>query len=123
MAALLRQQDLPLQTWKNGGGVTAEIAISPQGAHLADFDWRISMATIGADGGFSEFTGIDRSLVILAGKGVSLQFDKGGPQLLTPKDKPLRFAGEDKVYASLLQDEVTDFNVTTGRGRYCHLLR
>ncbi|MBY0446069.1 MAG: HutD family protein [Burkholderiales bacterium] len=123
MANVLRHSDLPVEAWKNGGGLTSEIAICPVGADLADFDWRISMATIGVDGGFSEFAGIDRSLALVAGKGVNLQFGKGEPQPLLPKEKPLRFAGEAQVYARLLQGEVIDFNVMTRRSRYRHSLR
>jgi uncharacterized protein len=123
MASVLRYADLPVQAWKNGGGVTSEIAICPEGADLADFDWRISMATIGVDGGFSEFVGIDRSLALVAGKGVSLQFGRAESQQLMPKDIPVRFAGEAKVYASLLQGEVIDFNVMTRRSSYTHTLQ
>ncbi len=123
MASVLRHSDLPVEAWKNGGGLTSEIAICPEGADLANFDWRISMATIGVDGGFSEFAGIDRSLALVAGKGVNLQFGKGELHPLMPKEKPLRFAGEAQVYASLLQGEVIDFNVMTRRSRYTHTLQ
>ncbi|STQ89363.1 HutD/Ves family protein [Iodobacter fluviatilis] len=123
MPKIIQKKDLPVQAWKNGGGVTSEIVIFPKEASLDHFDWRISMATIGLDGGFSEFAGVDRSLAMVAGKGVSLQFGKGGPQTLMPKDQPLRFAGEAKVYARLLQGEVIDFNVMTRRSSYRHLLR
>ncbi|WP_210147850.1 HutD family protein [Aromatoleum petrolei] len=30
--------------WKNGGGVTLEVALQPAGAGLTDFDWRVSSA-------------------------------------------------------------------------------
>jgi len=59
---ILRSADHKRMPWKNGGGETVEIAISPQGAGLADFDWRVSMATVASDGPFSVFPGIDRTL-------------------------------------------------------------
>ena len=34
--------------WKNGGGVTTEIAIAPAGATLDNFDWRVSTTQVGA---------------------------------------------------------------------------
>jgi uncharacterized protein len=123
MASVLRHSDLPVEAWKNGGGVTSEIVIFPKDASLADFDWRISMATVAVDGGFSEFTGIDRSLALLAGKGLVLQFADQAPLQLKPRDEPLRFAGEAQVYARLLQGEVLDFNVMTRRSSYRHSLR
>ena len=42
---ILRSNDYRRMPWKNGGGETVEIAVSPERAPLSDFDWRISMAT------------------------------------------------------------------------------
>ena len=41
--------------WKNGGGVTREVAAHPAGASLEDFDWRVSTAEVRAAGPFSGF--------------------------------------------------------------------
>ncbi|MDP1908248.1 MAG: HutD family protein, partial [Hyphomicrobium sp.] len=41
---ILRAKDYRRMPWKNGGGETTEIAISPEGAALDSFDWRVSMA-------------------------------------------------------------------------------
>ena len=38
--------------WKNGGGVTREIACHPPNANMQNFDWRISIAHIASDGDF-----------------------------------------------------------------------
>lgn len=123
MAILLRQQDLPPQAWKNGGGVTRQIAIDPPGASLTDFDWRISMATVAANGAFSDFSGVDRTLAILTGQGMALQLNDGPLHTLCPGEPPLCFAGEDQVWASLLSGPVVDFNIMTRRGRYTHQLQ
>jgi environmental stress-induced protein Ves len=48
---ILRAENYRRMQWKNGGGETAEIAVSPDSAGLDDFDWRISMATGQASGG------------------------------------------------------------------------
>jgi len=55
--------------WKNGAGSTTEIAVFPQDAGFTDFDWRVSLATIGADGPFSVFPGVDRTLALVEGHG------------------------------------------------------
>ncbi len=68
---ILRAADHKRMPWKNGGGETVEIAVAPQDAALGDFDWRISMATVAADGPFSIFPGIDRTLSILSGSGMT----------------------------------------------------
>ncbi|MDW5415223.1 HutD family protein [Iodobacter sp. CM08] len=122
MAHVLRKDDLAAQPWKNGGGQTYQIAVSPAGAGLTDFDWRISMAKVGQSGGFSDFYGVDRSLAILAGAGIAVEINGGAAFNLTPQDEARCFAGEEKIFASLLQGEVLDFNVMTRRASYTQKL-
>jgi environmental stress-induced protein Ves len=104
--------------WKNGGGVTREIAVMPEGAGMAEFDWRISVADIAADGPFSAFPGIDRQIALLEGAGVRLRADDGGfDHRLDQVGAPFAFAGETGVHASLVDGATRDFNVMTRRGR------
>ena len=63
---IIRARDCRTTPWKNGGGSTTEIAVEPSGASLDTFAWRISVARVAADGPFSEFPGIDRTLAVLA---------------------------------------------------------
>ncbi len=90
-ATVLKGSTYRRMPWKNGAGETVEIAVSPEGAALFDFDWRISMATVATDGPFSIFPGIDRTLSILEGNGMSLSIDGGAPVLLTQDSDPLAF--------------------------------
>ena len=106
--------------WKNGGGETIEIALFPENATLADFDWRVSMATVATDGPFSIFEGIDRTLSILTGDGMSLAIDGREPVLLTTASEPLAFAADVPVSAVLPGGTITDLNVMTRRGRLAH---
>lgn len=115
-----RANDYKVMPWKNGGGATTEVAISPPGATLDDFEWRISTATIERDGPFSSFPGIDRTLTLLDGKRVELQIDGGVSQLLTPSAPTLRFAGENGVEAVVPDGAITDFNVMTRRSHCRH---
>src|SRR5580693_9452195 len=64
---LLRASDRVATPWRNGGGITREIAAWPPGATLTDFDWRVSMAAVREAGPFSHFPGIDRVLTIVEG--------------------------------------------------------
>ena len=59
--------------WKNGGGETIEIAVSPEGATLDAFDWRVSMARVERPGPFSVFIGVDRTLALLDGEALALR--------------------------------------------------
>ena len=56
---ILRHEDYKVMPWKNGGGITTEIWVSPEGSGLAGvpFDWRVSIADVATDGPFSKFAG------------------------------------------------------------------
>ena len=97
-----------------------EIAISPQGAGLADFDWRVSMATVASDGPFSVFPGIDRTLSILEGNGMRLLIEGRDPVVLTRESDPLAFAADIAVSATLPDGAITDLNVMTRRSTLRH---
>ncbi len=105
--------------WKNGGGSTTEIAISPPGSTLDTFDWRVSMATVGEPGPFSAFPGIDRTLSVLQGNGIRLDID-GKPVTLVRGSPPLPFAADIPVYGTPIDGGIVDLNVMTRRGRYRH---
>jgi len=117
---ILRSADHKRMPWKNGGGETVEIAISPLGAGLADFDWRVSMATVASDGPFSSFPGIDRTLSILEGNGMRLFIEGREPVLLTQASDPLLFPADVPVTAKLTDGTITDLNVMTRRERLRH---
>jgi uncharacterized protein len=103
--------------WKNGGGVTHEIARSDENGEP---DWRISLATIDRDGPFSDFTGYDRTIVPLDGAGFELSFDDGRVAVLDRTGEPFRFAGEKKVQCRLLDGRSRDLNAMTLRARWQH---
>jgi environmental stress-induced protein Ves len=106
--------------WKNGGGETVEIAVFPPDASVEDFDWRISMATVASNGPFSVFSGVDRTLSILDGNGMSLSIDRSAPIVLNETSEPLSFAADVPVDAVLVDGPITDLNVMTRRGRFSH---
>ncbi|MEW9836463.1 HutD/Ves family protein, partial [Mesorhizobium marinum] len=106
--------------WKNGGGETSEIAVHPEGAGFDDFSWRVSMARVAADGPFSAFPGIDRTLSVLEGKGIALDIDVRDPVVLTADSEPLRFAADATTFGRLVDGPISDLNVMTRRGRFDH---
>ena len=109
--------------WKNGGGTTVELAISPADAGLEGFAWRLSTAQVAVDGAFSSFPGIDRSLTVLAGNGVCLQRADGLRETLLSGDAIAVFSGEEAISAQLLDGPITDLNLMTRRGVWSHELR
>lgn len=104
--------------WKNGGGTTRQILISPPDATLDNFDYRISMASVASDGPFSQFADVDRQLLLLDGQGLLLQRGDGSHSLLDRDSQPLAFAGEEPIHSQLQDGAVTDFNIMTRRERF-----
>lgn len=119
MTLLIPYAGLESAPWKNGGGSTTEIAVAPPGAGLDDFDWRISLATISEDGAFSLFPGIDRTLALVEGAGVTLDIAGGKRVRLSEDDPIIEFSGESEIRAALNGGATLDFNVMTRR-TVCH---
>ncbi|TGQ53656.1 HutD family protein [Mesorhizobium sp. M1C.F.Ca.ET.193.01.1.1] len=117
---ILRAAGYRVMPWKNGGGTTTEIAVSPDGAGLDDFDWRISMARVETSGPFSSFAGIDRTLSVLEGEGIVLDIAGRPASRLTAASAPLSFPGDVPTGATLIGGPITDLNVMTRRGRMTH---
>jgi environmental stress-induced protein Ves len=100
--------------WKNGGGFTREVAASPPGAGMGDFDWRVSIADVEASGPFSIFPGVDRVLTVLSGA-MRLRIEGRPPVLLTPEYGPFAFPGDVACQSEVLSP-VTDLNLMVRRG-------
>ena len=99
--------------WRNGLGTTIELL--KQDMPDADgFAWRLSMADVTTDGEFSNFSGYDRTLLLLEGNGLTLDCNGAQHQLLKPL-QAARFRGEDPTFATLPDGPVKDFNIMTQR--------
>lgn len=110
--------------WKNGGGVTREIAVGPEDALAGGgFLWRLSIAEVAGSGPFSVFPGVDRTLTILEGAGIKLDFTEGDDQVIDVKWRPARFDGGRACVGQLIGGPVTDFNVMTRRPDAAHRVR
>ncbi|MBN2739437.1 MAG: HutD family protein [Rhodobacteraceae bacterium] len=117
---ILSRHDLNAQPWKNGGGLTWEIAAFPEGAGFEDMAWRLSMAEVARDGAFSAFAGIDRTLTLLSGAGMVLEFAQGRSITLDTNAPPLSFPGEAAIHARLCDGPILDLNIMTRRGVCAH---
>jgi uncharacterized protein len=120
MLRIIRSADYVARPWKNGGGVTRDIFVSPPGASLDNFDWRLSLAQVDRDGPFSRFDNVDRTLVLLSGA-MSLHEQDRSTELMP--NSPFSFAGERTISATLPGGTTVDFNVMTRRGRALHTVQ
>ncbi|MFD1561308.1 HutD family protein [Paraburkholderia silviterrae] len=131
---LLRGADLVASPWKNGGGVTREIAVAnvskavakaapnaAPGAAPDAFAWRVSVADVAQAGPFSRFEGVARTLVLLEGAGMVLDetAPSGGALVrthtLTRALDVARFDGEAPIDARLVDGPTRDFNLMVRR--------
>ncbi|OKO86731.1 hypothetical protein AC629_15625 [Bradyrhizobium sp. NAS80.1] len=115
---ILRAAAYRRMPWKNGGGETIEMVVSPAGASFDTFDWRLSMAHVGAPGPFSLFPGIDRTLSVIEGHGLTLKLPER-EVTLDRQTAPFAFPGDVAVDSTLVDGPIDDLNVMTRRSR-CH---
>ena len=104
---LVHTAHAPPSPWRNGGGVTRELAAWPG---PSDWIWRISVADVAASGPFSRFDGVQRWFAVLDGNGVRLELG-GGENILTAGSAPFCFDGALAVGCQLLDGATRDLNL------------
>ena len=112
---VLRESDYATVPWKNGGGLTREILKVPPDA--AAFDWRLSLATIEQPGPFSAFDGYDRTLVLIRGAGVELDFGSEGRAVLRAPGQLAAFDGGWATSCTLIDGPSSDLNLIVSKAR------
>jgi environmental stress-induced protein Ves len=105
--------------WKNGGGVTTDIAGEYlPGAEPGGWDgmvWRLSRTRIETPGPFSDLPGYDRLLAVIDGRGLVLHA-KGQPPLdVHAPFRAVRFAGEWPIDSELTEGPVGVLNLLGDR--------
>ncbi|MFE7174089.1 HutD family protein [Streptomyces sp. NPDC057616] len=113
---VLRADERPAVPWKNGGGLTREVASAPSRAGMSDFAWRVSLADVAEAGPFSRFEGVDRIITLVDGPGMVLTVD-GTAHTVAEPYVPFPFSGEATTDCRLLGGGLVDFNVMVRRGR------
>ena len=95
--------------WKNGGGVTVDIAEHEDA-------WRFGRTPITTPGPFSDYSGFDRAQVLVAGRGLVLKTPDGEIDVRTPL-KPVAFAGETPIVSRLKSGPVEVVNLIGNRAK------
>jgi uncharacterized protein len=112
---VLRENDYVTVPWKNGGGLTREILKVPADAET--FDWRLSLATVGAPGPFSAFDGYDRALALVRGAGIELDFGPHGQISLRSPGELARFDGAWATDGALIDGPSTGVKLIVAKER------
>ena len=106
--------------WKNGGGITIDIAESLLPGFLPGswegLVWRFGRTAIVTPGPFSDLSGFDRQQVLVAGSGLVLETPDGEIDVRRPFT-PVRFAGETRIVSRLETGPVEVVNLLGDRSR------
>jgi environmental stress-induced protein Ves len=107
--------------WKNGGGVTVDIAgASVPGAAPGAWDgviWRFGQTRIERPGPFSDLSGFDRLLAVVDGQGLVLHPVGVPPLDVRARFHPVRFPGEWRIESELEDGPVEVVNLMADRRR------
>jgi uncharacterized protein len=114
VVARLGPRDFRPQPWKNGGGITTELAVFPASGRPL---WRVSVAEVAASGPFSDFSGYERTIMLLEGEGMRLVFDAAPEAVIDTAHRPFVFDGAWKCHCHLLGGAVRDLNLVVDRAQ------
>lgn len=115
---IIRFAELRSEPWRNGGGVTRELASHPKAASAQDgaWDWRVSIADVSKAADFSAFPGMERVLTVIDGELLLLTVD--GAEHPLEKYRPFRFSGESAAHGALPTGDIRNLNVITRTGSF-----
>jgi environmental stress-induced protein Ves len=105
---IIRHDTFTATPWKNGGGITHEALREP--AQGDPFRWRVSVAHIAQSGPFSDFAGYQRTMILLKGGGVRLNFVDGDVRTLRTPGASAEFDGGIAAQCELLEGPCVDLN-------------
>jgi environmental stress-induced protein Ves len=101
--------DYRAMPWRNGAGVTLEIARDGIAEH--DFAWRLSLATVAASGPFSVFAGYRRAVTLISGNGFRLDITAQPPATLDVMGATAVFAGDVATQCTLIDGPCRDLSL------------
>lgn len=113
---VIRKTSFTVVPWKNGGGITHEVIRVPSSGD--PFRWRVSVAEIDASGPFSDFSGYNRTMVLLRGAGVRLTFDDTEHTALCTVGDLARFDGARSTRCDLTDGPCADLNLMVSKSLY-----
>ncbi|MHC6591944.1 HutD/Ves family protein [Arthrobacter sp. C152] len=111
---IIRFAELQAEPWRNGGGVTREIA--QQASADGGWDWRVSIADVTKAGDFSAFPGMERVVTVVEGDLLLLSVD--GADQPVERYRPYRFDGGAATSAKLPTGDIRNLNVITRTGAF-----
>jgi uncharacterized protein len=95
--------------WRNGSGVTLEIAREP--ATGGEFLWRLSLASVATSAAFSNYAGYQRCVTLIAGAGFRLTIGDQAPVVLDEVGASAFFPGDAPTDCELTDGACSDLSL------------
>jgi uncharacterized protein len=105
----LRREQYRSMPWRNGMGVTLEIAREPSAGDV--FTWRLSLATVASTGPFSNYAGYRRSVTLIEGDGFELDIGGQDRVVLDWLGATAFFPGDAPAQCGLVKGPSTDLSL------------
>jgi environmental stress-induced protein Ves len=113
---IIRRSDLVEGRWRNGMGVSWDIASDPPG--VDDFGWRFAIARIDADVPFSHYPQVDRIFTLIEGNGLDLAFEGHRSLAVHRRFVPHPYPCDVPTFCHLRDGPCRALNLFTRRGRW-----
>lgn len=105
----LRRDQYRSMPWRNGSGVTLEIAREPPAG--GDFLWRLSLAPVAVSGPFSNYAGYRRAVTLIDGAGFRLGIGGREPVVLDSVGATALFPGDASTSCVLIHGVSSDLSL------------
>ena len=113
---IIRRPDFVEGRWRNGMGVSWDIASDPPG--VDDFGWRFAIARIDADVPFSNYPEVDRIFTLIEGNGLDLDFEGRSGLAVHHRFVPHPYPCDVPTFCRLRDGPCRALNLFTRRGRW-----
>jgi len=113
---IIRKADFVAGRWRNGMGVSWDIASDPQDGD--DFGWRFAIARIDADVPFSIYPDVDRIFTLIEGNGLDLDFEGQSSLAVGHRFVPHPYPCDVPTFCRLRDGPCRALNLFTRRGRW-----
>lgn len=110
----LAPPDFTAMPWRNGGGITHEIAKREDDKGLL---WRISTARVEADGPYSKFRGLTRLSTVVEGVGIRFYNEDTGEKTVLKPPVIARIPGDSTIRGDLLDGGIRHLNLVYDANR------
>lgn len=113
---IIHRSDLREGRWRNGMGVSWDIASEPADAAVEDFGWRFAIARIDDDVPFSRYPEVDRIFTLIEGSGLDLDLEGRGTLAVGKPFVPHAYPCDITTFCRLRNGACRALNLFVKRG-------